>query len=70
MYENYPSYDLSDRKDFIKKTVKEVKTLLFRKLSIVFCSLLKIGMASFYTGFNSLLYSIGGPKFQCSDKRE
>ncbi|NXV47331.1 DEK protein, partial [Uria aalge] len=26
VYENYPSYDLSDRKDFIKKTVKEVKT--------------------------------------------
>ncbi|NXN40619.1 DEK protein, partial [Rhinoptilus africanus] len=24
VYENYPSYDLSDRKDFIKKTVKEV----------------------------------------------
>ncbi|KAK4826843.1 hypothetical protein QYF61_011711 [Mycteria americana] len=23
VYENYPSYDLSDRKDFIKKTVKE-----------------------------------------------
>ncbi|NXP60232.1 DEK protein, partial [Chloropsis cyanopogon] len=26
VYEKYPSYDLSDRKDFIKKTVKEVKT--------------------------------------------
>ncbi|NXL64505.1 DEK protein, partial [Chordeiles acutipennis] len=26
VYENYPSYDLSDRKDFIKETVKEVKT--------------------------------------------
>ncbi|XP_009699831.1 PREDICTED: protein DEK [Cariama cristata] len=24
VYENYPSYDLSDRKDFIKKTVKEL----------------------------------------------
>ncbi|KFZ59673.1 Protein DEK, partial [Antrostomus carolinensis] len=24
VYENYPSYDLSDRKDFIKETVKEV----------------------------------------------
>ncbi|XP_042319800.1 protein DEK isoform X2 [Sceloporus undulatus] len=26
VYENYPCYDLSDRKDFIKKTVKEVNT--------------------------------------------
>uniref|UniRef100_A0A674HZH7 Protein DEK n=1 Tax=Terrapene triunguis TaxID=2587831 RepID=A0A674HZH7_9SAUR len=28
VYESYPSYDLSERKDFIKKTVKEVKTYL------------------------------------------
>ncbi|OWK57737.1 Protein DEK [Lonchura striata] len=28
VYEKYPSYDLSDRKDFIKKTVKEVKTII------------------------------------------
>ncbi|XP_053105042.1 protein DEK isoform X1 [Hemicordylus capensis] len=26
VYESYPNYDLSDRKDFIKKTVKEVNT--------------------------------------------
>ncbi|XP_029139742.1 protein DEK isoform X3 [Protobothrops mucrosquamatus] len=26
VYKNYPSYDLSDRKEFIKKTVKEVNT--------------------------------------------
>lgn len=59
MYEKYPSYDLSDRKDFIKKTVKEVKTLSFRKysgLGWVFF-FLQLGMASSHTRFNSFLYS-------------
>uniref|UniRef100_A0A452GQA7 Protein DEK n=1 Tax=Gopherus agassizii TaxID=38772 RepID=A0A452GQA7_9SAUR len=31
VYESYPSYDLSERKDFIKNTVKEVKTYLKKK---------------------------------------
>lgn len=92
MYEKYPSYDLSDRKDFIKGTVKEVKTFSYRKHSGFFCVLVggggglcvsgffgcavlvfwvfwlwcfgffqpitKSGMASYYTSFNKLLYSI------------
>lgn len=30
VYKSYPSYDLSDRKEFIKKTVKEVNTWSMR----------------------------------------
>lgn len=41
MYEKYPSYDLSDRKDFIKGTVKEVKTFSCRKHSGFFCVLFR-----------------------------